>query len=90
MAGVWVSAAANMRTYRLLKERAQAWRADPRVAEALAASGVPELGVPTLNPGESPADLLAEETDVEALAARGAGIVHLNQLAVEHVLGARP
>jgi xylose isomerase len=87
--GVWVSAAANMQTYRLLKERAAAWRADPRVQEALAASGVPDLSVPTLDPGESYDDLRAEEADVDALAARGAGIVHLNQLAVEHVLGAR-
>jgi xylose isomerase len=87
--GVWASAAANMQTYRLLKERATAWRADPRVQEALAASGVPDLSVPTLDPGESYDDLRAEESDVEALAARGAGIVHLNQLAVEHVLGAR-
>jgi xylose isomerase len=90
MAGVWASAAANMRTYLLLKERAEAWRADPRVAEALAATGVPELSVPTLHPGESYAQLLGEESDVDALAARGAGIVHLNQLAVEHLMGARP
>jgi xylose isomerase len=37
MDGVWRSAAANMRTYLLLKERAQAFRADPEVQEALAA-----------------------------------------------------
>ena len=36
--GVWASAAANMRTYLLLKERAAAFRADPEVQEALAAS----------------------------------------------------
>jgi xylose isomerase len=87
--GVWVSAAANMRTYLLLKERAAAWRADPRVTEALAASKVPELSVPTLSPGESYEELMAEKSDVDALAARGAGIVHLNQLAVEHLMGAR-
>jgi xylose isomerase len=39
--GVWDSAAANMRMYLLLKERAQAFRADPEVQEALAASKVP-------------------------------------------------
>ncbi len=86
--GVWASAAANMRTYLLLKERAAAWRADPRVTEALAASKVPELSVPTVGPGETYAELMAEESDVDALAARGAGIVHLNQLAVEHLMGA--
>src|SRR3712207_7788712 len=37
--GVWASAAANMRTYLLLKERAAAFRADPEVQEALQASG---------------------------------------------------
>ena len=36
--GVWASAAANMRTYLLLKERAAAFRADPEVQAALAAS----------------------------------------------------
>jgi xylose isomerase len=88
--GVWASAAANMRTYQLLKERAQAWRADPRVTAALEASKVPELSVPTLNPGETYDSLRDEKFDVDALAARGAGIVHLNQLAIEHLLGVKP
>jgi xylose isomerase len=92
--GVWASAAANMRTYLLLKERAAAFRADPEVQEALAASKVSELSTPTLSPGETYTDLLAdrsafEELDVDAVAARGFGFVHLNQLAVEHLLGAR-
>ncbi|AEB46929.1 MULTISPECIES: xylose isomerase [Micromonospora] len=92
--GVWASAEANMRTYLLLKERAAAFRADPEVAEALAASKVAELGVPTLGEGEGYAELLAdtsafEEFDVDAVAARGFGFVRLNQLAVEHLLGAR-
>jgi xylose isomerase len=92
--GVWASAAANMRTYLLLKERAAAFRADPAVREALAASRVGELSQPTLATGESYADLLAdvsayEEFDADAVAERGFGYVHLNQLAVEHVVGAR-
>ncbi|WP_020518958.1 xylose isomerase [Catelliglobosispora koreensis] len=86
--GVWASAAANMTTYLLLKERAKAWRADPRVAEALAASKVGELSLPTLNPGESYDALRSEPSDVDAIAARGAAVVALNQLAVEHLLGA--
>jgi len=50
--------------------------------------------VPTLGEGETYADLLAdrsafEEFDVDAVAARGFGFVRLNQLAVEHLLGAR-
>jgi xylose isomerase len=94
MDGVWVSAAANMRTYLLLKERAQAFRADPEVAEALTASRVPELSEPTLAAGETYADLLNdpsafEQFDPDAAAQRGYGFVRLNQLAVEHLLGAR-
>jgi xylose isomerase len=92
--GVWASAAANMSTYLLLKERAAAFRADPEVAEALAVSGVAELAKPTLNPGESVADLKADRSafeDYDAVKAgeRGYGYVRLNQLAVEHLLGAR-
>ena len=92
--GVWSSAADNMRTYLLLKERAQAFRADPDVQAALLASKVAELAVPTLNAGESYADLLAdrsafEDFDADSVGARGYGFGHLDQLAVEHVLGAR-
>src|SRR6185312_11767251 len=36
--GVWASAAANMASYLLLRERAQAFRADPEVQQALADS----------------------------------------------------
>ncbi|MET7751203.1 xylose isomerase [Micromonospora sp. NPDC005367] len=94
IAGVWASAEANMATYLLLKERAAAFRADPEVAEALAVSKVGELATPTLGDGESYAELLNdrsafEEFDVDAAAARGFGFVRLNQLAVEHLLGAR-
>lgn len=92
--GVWASAAANMSTYLLLRERARAFRADPEVAEAVAAAQVAELGQPTLNAGETFAELLAdrsayEDFDAEASGAQGYGVVRLNQLAVEHVLGAR-
>jgi xylose isomerase len=92
--GVWVSAAANMRTYLLLKERAAAFRADPEVVEALAAAGVGDLATPTLRPGETVADLLADRSayddfDADKAGERGYGFVRLAQLAVEHVLGAR-
>jgi xylose isomerase len=88
--GVWDSAAANMRTYLLLKERAAAFRADPEVQEALAVAGVAELGKPTLNPGESYDDLLADDSfDPEKAGERGFGFVRLNQLALEHLAGAR-
>jgi len=92
--GVWHSAAANMRTYLLLRERAAAFRADPEVQEALDAAKVPELSTPTLGEGEDWQALLAdrsayEDFDPDAAGARGVGAVRLEQLAVEHLLGAR-
>ena len=86
---VWVSAAANMRTYLILKAKAEAFRKDPEVAEALAASRVPELSTPTLSPGETLDDLAADEFDVEAAGKRGYHFTRLNQLALEHLLGTR-
>ncbi|MEU7001595.1 xylose isomerase [Nonomuraea sp. NPDC046570] len=88
-ADVWVSAAANMRTYLILREKARAFRADPEVVEALADSRVGELARPTLAPGESLADLVDEEFDADAAAARGYHFTRLNQLALEHLLGVR-
>jgi xylose isomerase len=92
--GVWDSAAANMRMYLLLKERTEAYRADPEVQQALEASGVTSLATPTLNPGESVADLRAdassyEDFDPEVAGAHGYGFVRLNQLAIDHLLRAR-
>jgi xylose isomerase len=92
--GVWASAAANMRTYLLLKERALAFRSDPDVLAALARSQVGQLSEPTLVPGESYAELLAdrsayEEFDADAAGARGYGYTELAQLTLEHLLGAR-
>ncbi len=93
--GVWDSAAANIQTYLLLKERARAFRADPEVQQMLAASMVPELAQPTLAAGESYDDLLAdrasyEDFDTDAyFGGKGFGFVRLQQLALEHLLGAR-
>ncbi|MCC6497322.1 MAG: xylose isomerase [Propionibacteriaceae bacterium] len=93
--GVWDSVQANMHTYLLLKERAKAFRADPEVQAALATAKVAELTVPTLAEGESYDDLIAdtsayEEFDSGAyLGGKGFGFVRLQQLATEHLLGAR-
>ena len=88
--GVWVSAAACMTNYLVLREKALAFRADPEVQEALAAARVPELAVPTLADGEGWAGLRAEaDPDVEALGARGMAFEHLDQLALEHLYGVR-
>ena len=94
LSGVWESAAANMRTYLLLRERTRAFRADPEVQEALAASRVLELAQPTVGEAEGLAGLTADRTayedfDADATARRGYGFVRLDQLMVEHLLGAR-
>ncbi|HML50491.1 MAG TPA: xylose isomerase [Propionicimonas sp.] len=93
--GVWDSVQANMRTYLLLKERTQAFRADPEVQQALAEAKVAELAVPTLDDGESYTDLMAdpsayEDFDTQAyFDGKGFGFVRLQQLATEHLMGAR-
>ncbi|WP_432036019.1 xylose isomerase [Streptomyces cucumeris] len=92
--GVWASAAGCMRNYLILKERAAAFRADPEVREALRASRLDELVRPTLGEGETPAALLAdrsafEDFDAGAAAVRGMAFEHLDQLAMDHLLGAR-
>ncbi|WP_371478655.1 xylose isomerase [Kitasatospora sp. NBC_00315] len=92
--GVWASAAGCMSNYLMLKERAAAFRADPEVQRALKASRLDELARPTLAEGESAAALLADRTafedfDVDAAAERGMAFEQLDQLAMEHLLGAR-
>ncbi|MDM4762504.1 xylose isomerase [Galbitalea sp. SE-J8] len=93
--GVWDSVRANMANYLMLKERAAAFRADPEVQEALAAAKVPELAVPTLGGDETYDDLLADRSAFEDfdpsvyLGGKGFGFVRLQQLATEHLLGAR-
>jgi len=91
---VWVSAAANMRTYLIVKQRARAFRADPDVQAAWQAAGSPLLAEPTLTAGETWQDLAAdrsafEDFDVEAAADRAKHYSLLDQLAMEHILGAR-
>jgi xylose isomerase len=93
--GVWDSAKANIANYLMLKERAAAFRADPEVQDALKASGVLELSTPTLAEGETYDDLLADRASFEDFDpspyynGKGFGFVRLQQLATEHLLGAR-
>ncbi|UQS28863.1 xylose isomerase [Streptomyces fradiae] len=90
--GVWASAAGCMRNYLVLRERAAAFRADPEVQEALRASRLHELALPTAEDGL--AALLAdpaayEEFDPAAAAARSMAFEHLDQLALDHLLATR-
>jgi xylose isomerase len=88
--GVWAFARGCMRTYLILRERAAAFRADPEVAEAIAAAGIPDLATPTLRTGETLDDLRADQSfDPDAAAARGRGYERLDQLVIDHLLGAR-
>jgi xylose isomerase len=61
------------------------------VAEALAASRVPSLAQPTLGAGEGWRGLIDADADFdpEEAGARGMNYERLDQLALEHVLGAR-
>ncbi|MFD3930383.1 xylose isomerase [Streptomyces sp. NPDC058614] len=90
--GVWASATGCMRNYLILRERTAAFRADPEVQDALRASRLDELAQPTAADGIK--GLLAdrasfEDFDVEAAAARGMAFEQLDQLAMDHLLGAR-
>ena len=85
--GVWDSATANMRTYLALKDRATAYRNDPRVIAAQKDSNIPGLTENTMGAGESWKDLSKDSFDVEAAGARGYQYEALNQLALEHLMG---
>jgi hypothetical protein len=77
------------------KERAKAFNADPEVQAALKASRVNEIHKSTLNPGETYGDLLSDRSSYEDFDAnsyfngKGFNFVRLNQLALEHLMGAR-
>ena len=85
--GVWDSATANMRTYLALKDRATAYRNDPRVIAAQKDSNIPGLTENTMGAGESWKDLAKDSFDVEQAGARGYQYEALNQLALEHLMG---
>jgi xylose isomerase len=85
--GVWDSATANMRTYLALKDRATAYRNDPRVIAAQKDSNIPGLTENTMGAGESWKDLAKDSFNVEAAGARGYQYEALNQLALEHLMG---
>jgi len=87
--GVWESATANMRTYLMLKERVLAFRSDPRVIAAMAESNIPGLADSTFAPGETWRDLAKDSFDVEAAGKRGYHYEALDQLALEHLMGAK-
>lgn len=88
-AGVWASAEANMRTYLILKERAAAFRNDPRVIAAMKEANVPQLSETTLGSGETWRDIAKDSIDIEAAGKRGYQYEVLDQLAIEHLTGVK-
>lgn len=89
-AGVWVTAAACMRNYLILREKVTAFRRDPQVQEALRAARVEELSLPTLEAGEGWRELeQAGLVDPAKIGLRGMAFEHLDQLALEHLFGVR-
>ena len=91
--GVWESAKANIQTYLLLRERAEAFRNDPEVNEAMRLSRVSELRARSLSENDSFQGLKSEYRSGISSASRyfdgkGFGFVQLNQLALQHLLKA--
>jgi xylose isomerase len=89
--GVWDSARANIETYLLLKQRAKAFHEDAEVQKAMKESGWASLAQPTMNPGETVAQLRADDNfDPEPyFNEKGFGFVRLQQLAIRHLMGAK-
>jgi len=84
-AGVWDFALGCMRTYLILKEKAERMRTDPEIQEALRAAKVDQLATPT----GPMAAVRAAELDESALAEQGYGLERLDQLVTELLLGVR-
>jgi xylose isomerase len=89
MKGVWESAAACIRNYRLLRERTRAFRADPEVQAARVDARLDQLAQTTLAEGETLASMRTERFDIDAAATRGMAFERLDQLALDYLFGIR-
>jgi xylose isomerase len=78
-----------MSNYLVLRAKVRAFRSDPEVQQALLDARLDQLARPTLADGETIATLRAESFDPESAAQRGMAFEHLDQLALEHLYGAR-
>jgi xylose isomerase len=89
--GVWAFAAGCMRTYKLLAQKVERFRADTEIQAAIDAYGVgdPEATWPPRYDEEGARALKARTFDLPALRARGPGLERLDQLTIELLLGAR-
>ncbi len=83
--GVWDFARGCMRSYLILKQKAERMRADAEIQEALRAAKADRLAEPT-----GPLDVVRAATlDEDVLAAQGYGLERLDQLVTELLLGLR-
>jgi len=87
-AGVWDFARGCIRTYLILREKAQRFHQDPEIQAALDVAKVSELSAPTL-PSGGIETLRQNVPDPVALAQRGQGLERLDQLVNELLLGVR-
>jgi xylose isomerase len=83
--GIWEFAGGCMRTYLILKEKAERMRADPEIQEALRTAKAHRLAEPI----GSLAEIRSSAQDEDALAAQGFGHERLDQLVTELLLGVR-
>jgi xylose isomerase len=90
-AGVWEFAKGCMRTYLILKEKAERFDRDAEIQEAIRAYQVQDDELEALKTysRENAAALKERSFDREALGRRGPGLERLDQLTVELLLGAR-
>ncbi|RMH04863.1 MAG: xylose isomerase [Planctomycetota bacterium] len=89
--GVWDFARGCMRTYKILAARARAFDADEEARQILAATHADPDGVAELlrlPPAEAATALAGLDLDPDALAAAGRRYERLDQIALEHLLGA--
>lgn len=86
--GVWEFAAGCMRTYLILREKAERFRQDADIQEAMRVAGVVDLDIPTVPKGGI-AELREMDHDTDALAERAYGLERLDQLVNELLLGVR-
>ncbi len=88
--GVWEFARGCMRTYNILKARAEAFDADPEVRELLAEKTDGELeGLLGGFDREKVQRLRSLAIDADAVARPGLGYERLDQILMEHLLGVR-
>ena len=88
--GVWEFARGCMRTYKILKEKAQAFDNDPEVIELISEQTNPEVdGLLGAYSADKASHLKSLQLDVEQLGAKGLHWERLDQVLIEHLLGAR-